>query len=200
VRVWNNTTGLENELCSHPYVKKAPINIGDALYGGRTEASKTLQSEGWGKIRYVDVISLYPYIFKYGKFPVGHPKVYVGADYPPVCLDGEGVIKCKVLPPRGMYHPVLPYKSNSKLMFPLCSACADTMNQDDCTHSDEECCIVGTLLVDEVRKAVDMFYGLVDVYEFLEYEVTCFDKDTNSGGLFAEYVNMFPKLKLESSG
>jgi len=31
-------------------------------------------------------------------------------------------------------------------------------------------------------------------------EVTCFDKDTNSGGLFAEYVNMFLKLKQELSG
>jgi len=30
--------------------------------------------------------------------------------------------------------------------------------------------------------------------------VTCFDKDTNTGGLFAEYVNMFLKLKQESSG
>jgi len=40
----------------------------------------------------------------------------------------------------------------------------------------------------------------VDVFEFLEYEVTCLDKDTNSGGIFAEYVNMFLKLKQESSG
>jgi len=39
----------------------------------------------------------------------------------------------------------------------------------------------------------------MDVYEFWEYEVTCFDKDTISGGLFAEYVNMFLKLKQESS-
>ena len=34
------------------------------------------------KIRYVDVISLYPYICKYGKVSVGHPRVYVGADNP----------------------------------------------------------------------------------------------------------------------
>ena len=33
--------GLENELCSHPYVKSSPINIRDVLYGGRTEATKT---------------------------------------------------------------------------------------------------------------------------------------------------------------
>jgi len=53
-------------------------------------------------------------------------------------------MKCKVLPPWKLYHPVLQYKSNSKLMFPLCSSCADTMNQDDCTHSDEERHIFGT--------------------------------------------------------
>jgi len=80
------------------------------------------------EIRYVDVISLCPYMCKYGKFPVGHQKVYVVVDCP------QSVTKCKVLPPRKLYHPVLPYKSNSKLMFPLCSVCADTMNQDDCTH------------------------------------------------------------------
>jgi G:T-mismatch repair DNA endonuclease (very short patch repair protein) len=32
--------GLENELSSHPYLKNSPINIRDALYGGRTEASE----------------------------------------------------------------------------------------------------------------------------------------------------------------
>jgi hypothetical protein len=43
-----------------------------------------------------------------------------------------------------------------------------TLNQDKVTHSDEERCIVGTWIVDEVPKAVDMGYGLVDVYELLE--------------------------------
>jgi hypothetical protein len=46
------------------------------------------------EIRYVDVISLYPYICKYGKFPVGHPKLYVGADCPPECLDSVRIMKC----------------------------------------------------------------------------------------------------------
>jgi hypothetical protein len=79
----SDTTGLQNELCSHPYVKNAPINIFDALYGGRTEASKTHYRVKEGEeIEYVDVISLYPYICKYGKFFVGHPEVYVGADCP----------------------------------------------------------------------------------------------------------------------
>jgi hypothetical protein len=75
--------GLENELSSHPYVKNS-INIRDALYGDRTEAIKTYYRVKQGEeFHYVDVILLYPYICKYGKFPVGHPKVYVDADCPP---------------------------------------------------------------------------------------------------------------------
>jgi len=54
--------------------------------------------------------------------------------------------------------------------------------------------------VNEVRKAVEMGNGLVDVLEFWEYKVTCFDRGTNSGCLFVEYVNMFRKLKQDSSG
>ena len=42
--------------------------------------------------------------------------------------------------------------------------------------------------------AIEMGYGLVNVFEFWEYEITCFDSGTNSGGLFAEYVNMLLKL------
>jgi len=40
-KLLRNTPGLENELCSHPYIKNVLINIRDALYGGRSEASKT---------------------------------------------------------------------------------------------------------------------------------------------------------------
>ena len=53
-------------------------------------------------------------------------------------------------------------------MFPFCSAKADRMNQGPYNHSDEERCIFVTWVVDEVRKAVDMGYGLVDVFEFWE--------------------------------
>jgi len=56
------------------------------------------------------------------------------------------------------------------------------------------------VVVDEVRKDVEMSYGVLDMFEFWEYQVTCFDKDSNTGGLFPKYVNMFLKLKHESSG
>jgi hypothetical protein len=45
-----------------------------------------------------------------------------------------------------------------------------------------------------------MGYGLVETFEFWDYNVTRYDKATNSGGLFAQYVNMVLKLKQESSG
>lgn len=80
-------------------------------------------------------------------------------------------------------------------MFPLYSACADTMIQGICTHSDEKWCIIGTWVAKEVRKTVEVGYGLVDVFEFLEYSILCFYKGTNSGSLFAEYVDMFLKSK-----
>ena len=40
-----------------------------------------------------------------------------------------GLIKCTVLPPRGLFHPVLQYRTQGKLMFPLCKTCVDTCNQ-----------------------------------------------------------------------
>jgi hypothetical protein len=146
----------------------------------------------------VDVISIYPYICKYGKAPTGHPKVYVGDACPSDCLNREGIIKCKVVPPTDLYHPVLPYKCNSRLMFPLCATCADTMNVGDCKHSDAERCITGTWVIDEVCKAVNMGYSVVEVLEFWEYKITRLEN--GQGGLFAGYVNMFLKLKQKASG
>jgi hypothetical protein len=54
--------------------------------------------------------------------------------------------------------------------------------------------------VDEVCKTVEKGYVLVDVFEFWKYRVSHYWKSDNSGGLFAQYVNMFLKLKQESSG
>ena len=40
----------------------------------------------------------------------------------------EGLVKCKVLPPRGLHIPLLPSHINKKLMFVLCRKCAETEN------------------------------------------------------------------------
>ena len=42
-----------------------------SLYGGRTEAMRLHHAAGAGEtIQYVDVMSLYPYVCKYFKFPI----------------------------------------------------------------------------------------------------------------------------------
>jgi len=62
----------------------------------RTDITETYERFKQGKeTNYVDVISLYLYICKYGKFPVVHLKFYVGRDTPLVCLVREGIIQCK---------------------------------------------------------------------------------------------------------
>jgi hypothetical protein len=93
-----------SELQTHPLVQQAPLKTRDALYGGRTEAVRLhcKVREGKETIQYVDVMSLYPYICKYGKFPVGHPVIHAGVacSDTEAMLQKEGLIKCKVLPPR----------------------------------------------------------------------------------------------------
>jgi hypothetical protein len=92
--------GLEKENISHPYFKNSPLNIRDPLYGGRTEATKKYykvkQEE---KINYVDVISLCPFISKYGKFPIGHPKVMWVQAVPLTVWIGKGLRNVKIFPP-----------------------------------------------------------------------------------------------------
>ncbi|KAK9729440.1 DNA polymerase type B, organellar and viral [Popillia japonica] len=62
---------------NHELLRNTPLNPHDAFYGGRTGASKMYHTAVEGeKIKYVDVCSLYPWTNKYGKYPVGHPKVH----------------------------------------------------------------------------------------------------------------------------
>ena len=69
-----------------------------------------------------------------------------------------GLIKCTILPPRGLLHPVLPYRTPENLMFPLCKTCADTKNKNPCTHTDQERAIRGTWCHVEVMKAIEKGY------------------------------------------
>ncbi|KAI8494013.1 hypothetical protein Bbelb_283600 [Branchiostoma belcheri] len=104
------------------------LKPGEAFYGGRTNAAcfhaKT-DVEAGETIEYVDITSLYPWTNKYSLHPVAHPQVIVD-DFEDI-QSYFGLAKCKILPPRGLYHPVL--------------ACRQ---QHKCNHSDEERFFVGT--------------------------------------------------------
>jgi len=67
------------ELLTHPIVQHSPLKTRDELYGSRTEAMRLhYKIEVNERIKKCDVISLYPYICKYYKFPTGHPVINVG--------------------------------------------------------------------------------------------------------------------------
>ena len=134
--------------------------------------------------------SLYPYVLKYEKFPVGHPIIITDGFKP---LDQYfGIAKVKVLPPRGLLHPVLPYTSQGKLKFPLCCTCADGENHPcNCTSDDRA--IIGTWCTPELMKALEKGYLILKIYEVYHWEETSQYGDPTNG-LFTEYINTFLKV------
>ena len=99
-------------------------------------------------------------------------------------------MKCSVLPPRALYHPVLPYRTQGKLMFPLCRTCVDNLQQEPCHHSDAERTLHGTWVTLELEKALEKGYKLVRVDE-----VRHFPEHTH--GLFKDCIDTFLKIKQE---
>ena len=172
-----------------------PLNPRDAFYGGRTNATKLLYDFKENECgRYVDFCSLYPTVQYYQKYPIGHPtKIFNPEKYN---KSWYGLIKCKVIPPRKLYHPVLPQRikvdSYEKLVFTLCKTCAEARNQNECKHTDTDRAFIGTWSTDEVNKAIDKGYKVLRTYE-----VWHFDKSTDA--LFKGYIRRFMKIKLESS-
>ncbi|XP_060572998.1 uncharacterized protein LOC132730933 [Ruditapes philippinarum] len=172
----------------------------ESFFGGRTNASQLYyKTKERAQIRYVDFTSLYPWVNKYCQYPEGHPTV-ITKDFKDM-KDYFGIAKVKILPPRGLYHPVLPYKSNNKLKFPLCRTCADTENPHACACSEQERELTGTWCTPEIQKAIKLGYQIKKIYEVYHWEKsTQYDPKTGSGGLFANYINTFLKFKQEASG
>jgi len=123
---------MKPQLLTHPIGTHSPLHTRDALYGCRTEAmSRHYKIEGNREtIQYCDIMSLYPYICKYFKFPTGHPVINVGDKCKSIdsCLQMEGLIKCTVVPPKDLFHSVVPYRWNKKLLFCLCRTCVEEQN------------------------------------------------------------------------
>ena len=154
----------------------------------------------------MDFCSLYPTVQHYQKYPIGHPTKIFNPDKHD--KSWYGLIKCKVVPPRNLYHPVLPQRIKvvhkerggkkkkcteyEKPIFTLCKAYAKKTSQNECKHSDDERSFIGTWTTDEVNKALEKGYKVLKTYE-----VWHFGKSTDD--LFKSYVRRFMKIKLESS-
>ena len=110
-------------------------------------------------------------------------------------------MKCTIVPAERLYHPVLPFRANQKVMFGLCRTCVLTSNTGEChLNTDEEMALTGTRVIDEVRLAVQKGYRILEIHEMYEYNVTRYDHETLDDGLFVGYIDNFIKLKAEASG
>lgn len=176
------------------------IDLRESFFGGRTNACRLYYSiEPEEKIRYLDFTSLYPFTNKYCRYPVGHPEIVV-KDFKGI-ESYFGIAKVKILPPKDLYHPVLPHLSNGKLKFPLCSRCSALESQDSCRCPDEARAITGTWCTPEIMKALEKGYRIIKIYQVYDYqEWSEYNRVTSSGGLFADFVNTFLRIKQENSG
>ena len=177
-----------------------PLNPRDAFCGGRTNAVKLYHRVTPGQqIHYIDVTSLYPWVNKTCVYPKGHPRFISNPGHTDIS-PYFGLIQCKVLPPRHLYHPVLPYRHEGKLLFPLCAACVEQEMPKrplercaECVHTDEQRTLTGTWCTPELNKAVELGYEVQYIYEVCHFNETC-------EGLFEDYVNTWLKIKQEASG
>jgi len=112
-------------------------------------------------LRYIDVCSLYPTVQYFDYYPVGHPeKIYKPEKYG---KNWYGLIKCKILPPKKLYHLLLPIKKD-KLIFTLCTKCFDE-RCNICSHNDEGRALLGTWATDELPKPFEKGYLIIEIYE-----------------------------------
>ncbi|XP_050505309.1 uncharacterized protein LOC126883691 [Diabrotica virgifera virgifera] len=182
-REWLKSKECKNAPLPHIF---EPLKPRDAFFGGRTNAIKLNVTEK--KLRYIDIVSLYPTVQYYDRYPIGHPvKIYAPESYDPMWF---GLVHCQILPPTNLYHPVLPVKTD-KLMFPLCNQCV-LDRPEECTHTEPERMLTGTWTTLEIHKALEKGYKIINIYEVWHFNQT-------STALFKGYVEDFMKIKLETS-
>ena len=199
-RECRDNEALATFLVQHPVVE--PLQPRDAFFGGRTNAVKLHHRVEDGEtIKYQDVTSLYPWVNKYGLYPVRHPTIITHVDHTDVS-HYFGLAKVTVLPPFGLYHPVLPCRNGGKLTFPLCRTCVLVEMAKDlhdrshtCPHTPDERALTGTWCTPELVEAVAQGYEVLRIHE-----VWHFPENQRRTQLFGPYVNTWLKIKTEASG
>ena len=110
----------------------------------------------------------YPWVCKTGKFPTGHPEI-VRKDFKDLATKPyEGLIKCRVNPPRKLLLPFLGYKSGGKLTFTLCRTCQAEHLDVACQHGPAERALTGTWTSDEIYLAMELGYEVSNLKCFLK--------------------------------
>jgi hypothetical protein len=92
-----NDFDLKDFLREHPL--NEPLQVRDSLYGGRVDTIKMYHKCAEDEeIRYIDYTSLYPYIQKYGIFPIGHAEI-ITENFDYSLKNYFGLVKLTILPP-----------------------------------------------------------------------------------------------------
>lgn len=107
-------TYLSNDYKLHYNIKNingfVSDNIRKSYYGGLVDVYKPYVKDGY----YYDINSMYPYIMKVNKFPIGDPIYSTDTN-----LDNYfGFVYCKITAPDNLYIPILPYLLKGKLICP----------------------------------------------------------------------------------
>ena len=110
-------------------------------------------------------------------YPVGHPDI-ITENFTEMSAEQDeddryfGIIKGTFLPPRGLLHPVLPFKNeeNGKLCFALCRTCCSKNLVSRCIHNEEERALFGTYSSPEVYKALACGYKILKLNEVWHYK------------------------------
>ena len=89
-----------------------PLKIRDSFFGGRVEPTTLYyEAQDGERIRYYDVTSLYPFITMSGIYPTSHATVIKDPSSFDYTLQSYyGLAQVRILPPRGLYIPVLPVR------------------------------------------------------------------------------------------
>ena len=204
---WDETVKTNTTLTDFVTEEKRkyaePLNPRDAFFGGRTNAVRLHHhiDQPGETIRYQDVTSLYPWVNKYALYPVGHPTILRDIEHVNIRAF-FGLCRVTIVPPRGLYHPVLPYRHGGKLVFPLCRTCVETemdkpllKKTATCPHDDEGRVLQGTWCTPEVVEAVEQGYRLITIHEMWH-----FPESQRRTKLFSHYVDTWLKIKTEASG
>ena len=178
-------------------IEQEAINPRHAMFGGRVNALslywKSMSEYQYAK--YIDVCSLYPTVMYYDPYPVKHHQAIRGKEAHDMLNNKTafGIAKIKILPPRGLIHPVLPCQDRGKMMYYLCNKCGKEGLQDKCQHTDEDRILTGTWATPLIYRAIKKGYKLIKTYELWHW-------NEQTTELFKEYIKTFLRVKQESSG
>jgi hypothetical protein len=135
-------------------------------------------------------------------YPVGHPEVHhfgwaEGAVLweRPDQVEYQGLIKCIASPPKDLFLPLLPFRDDQRLLFPLCRTCAVESRKESCyglkqcTHSEAQREFVTTATHFELEEALRRGYKVTRLIEYWHYK-------TLDDSIFRDYINEFMKIKV----